>query len=314
MNLKQDIWPLLAETWDEFQKDEAGQCGAALAYYTMFSIFPLLLLLLAGLGFVLRYWDSAINVQDTVLSVFSQHFSRQFGDTLREIVGNIKNQAGSATGIGFVTLLIGASGVFLQLDTSFKKIWKVDGPQQNVSWIAFGVSLVRDRLFSFGMMLVLGLLLIVSLALTGVTQALIGGLSHLPLIGGGLGYLAGLFVTVLLNAFIFALLFKYLPGTKIQWRDVALGAAVTAVMWELAKHLLALYIAHNNYVNAYGTVGTVLVLMAWIFFSSQVVFLGAEFTEVYSRRHGSRSQQTPVQQPIGEPKQASGFTPQQSLH
>ena len=122
MNLKRDLVPLLKETVDEFQNDEAGQLGAALAYYAMFSIFPLLLLLIAGLGFVLRYWDAAIDVQQQILAAVERNLSPQLSTTFSEILGGVKSQAGGATVIGLVTLLIGASGVFQQLDYSFNKI------------------------------------------------------------------------------------------------------------------------------------------------------------------------------------------------
>ncbi|HXG67942.1 MAG TPA: YihY/virulence factor BrkB family protein, partial [Blastocatellia bacterium] len=262
MSLRKDILPLLQETWDEFWKDEAGQCGAALAYYAMFSIFPLLLLLLAALGFVLRYWDAASNVQQEILAAVSRHLTPQLSETLREMLAALKAEAGPATGIGFFTLLLGASAVFQQLDTSFKKIWRTpETPPPAGAWNIL-LDLARARLFAFGMVLVAGLLLLFSLALTGITQALLGALSDLPIIGGAAGYVFGLVVTLALNTFIFALLFKYLPGIKVQWADVLPGAFVTAVIWEVGKRALALYIGYSSYVNAYGAVGTSLVLMA----------------------------------------------------
>jgi membrane protein len=291
MNLKRDVLPLLKETWDEFQKDEASQLGAALAYYAMFSIFPLLLLLVATLGFVLRYWDQAIDVQQQILAVVEQNFSPQLRDTLGDILTGVKNKAGAATGVGLVTLLIGASGVFQQLDASFNKIWQAPEQPKSSGIVASIMSILRTKLFSFGMVLAVGFLLVVSLALTGITQAVLNGFTYLPVVGSIAGVVLGLAVTLLLNTLVFALLFKYLPNTKVRWRDVWLGAFVTALIWEAGKRLLAIYIGYSSYASAYGVVGTVLVLMAWIYFSSQILFLGAEFTEVYSRRHGSRSPQ-----------------------
>ena len=124
------------------------------------------------------------------------------------------------------------------------------------------------------------------------------------MIGGVAGFLIGLATTLLLNTLVFALLFKFLPNTRVRWSDVWLGALVTAVLWEIGKNLLALYIGRSGQSwSAYGLVGTVLILMAWIYFSSQILFLGAEFTEVYSRRHGSRAPQAaahPVPAPASE--------------
>jgi membrane protein len=308
MNLKKDVLPLLLETWQEFQTDDAGQLGAALSYYATFSIFPLLLLLLASLGFVLDYWPVAIDAQAEILAVISQNFSPQLSTTVEQILGVLKNQAGAATGIGLVVLLLGASGVFQQLDTSFNKIWKVPQKPHAPGIVATVISVLHDKLFSFGMVLAVGFLMLISLTLTGLSQALLGVLNDLPVVGGFFGYALGLLITLLLSTLIFALLFRYLPDAKVRWRDVWLGALLTAIIWEIAKRLLGIYIGQSSYASAYGAVGTVLVLMAWVYFSSQVLFLGAEFTEVYSRRHGSRApipEPEPTPEPIPTPARAA---------
>lgn len=305
MNLKQDLLPLLKETGQEFQNDKAGQLGAALAYYAVFSIFPLLLLLLAVLGFVLSYWDKAINVEQAILNAASQNFSPQLSETLSQVLQVVRQQAGAATGIGLVTLLLGASGVFQQLDTSFNTIWKAPPKPAPSGIVASIIAMLREKLFSFGMVLGVGFLLMISMALTGVTQALLTLLSDLPVIGGAFGFVLGLAITLALNTLIFALLFKYLPDTKVYWRDVWIGALVTALIWELAKRLLALYIGRSSFASAYGAIGTLLVVMAWIYFSSQVLFLGAEFTEVYTRRYGSRA----APKLAGPPPIGAAYTP-----
>jgi membrane protein len=292
MNVKQDLLPLLKTTVSEFQEDEASQLSAVLAYYALFSLFPLLLLLIAGLGFVLQYWDQAIDVQAQILAAVSRNFSPQLSDALNQILSGVKSQAGGATIIGLITLLIGASGVFQQLDLSFNRIWKVPKPSQPAGLIASVLTTIRTKLFSFGMVLAVGFLLLVSMALTGVSQALLESFKELPVVGGVAGFLMGLATSVLLNTLVFALLFKYLPDTTVRWGDVLLGALVTAILWEIGKYLLALYIGRSGQSwGAYGLVGTVLVLMAWIYFSSLILFLGAEFTNVYAQRHGSRAAQ-----------------------
>jgi len=203
--------------------------------------------------------------------------------------------------IGLITLLIGASNVFQQLDLSFNKIWKVPASQQSGGMFASMLQTVRTKLFSFGMVLAVGFLLLVSMALTGATQVLLDSFQNVPLIGGAAGYVLGLATNLLLNTLVFALLFKFLPNTPVRWGDVWLGALVTAVLWEIGKNLLALYIGRSGQSwSAYGLVGTVLVLMTWIYFSSQILFLGAEFTEVYSRYHGSRRPQA-AKQPLPDP-------------
>ncbi len=313
MNLRHDLLPLLKETYSEFQADQASTLGAALAYYALFSLFPLLLLLIAGLGYVLQYWDQAINVQDEILAAVSRNFSPQLSDALNQILGGIKNNAGGATVIGLITLLIGASSVFQQLDLSFNKIWRAPEPEQAAGLVASIMQTIKTKLFSFGMVLAVGFLLLVSMALTGITQVLLDSFQEVPLIGGVAGFVIGIATTLLLNTLVFALLFKFLPNTAVRWGDVWLGALVTAVLWEIGKNLLALYIGRSGQSwSAYGLVGTVLILMAWIYFSSQILFLGAEFTEVYSRRYGSRVPRAaakPAPAPVPEAVRASHPAP-----
>jgi membrane protein len=307
MDLKRDTLPLLRETGQEFQNDEAGALGAALAYYATFSIFPLLLLLLAGLGWVLNFWPVAINAQEQILAVASQNFSPKLAETLEQLLEVLKDRAGAATGIGLLTLLFGASGVFQQLDVSFNKIWKVPKKSEASGILTTITTVLRDKLFSFGMVLAVGFLMMVSLALTGVSRALLNVLRDVPVIGGAFGYIAGLLITISISTLVFALLFKYLPNTRVRWNDVWLGALLTAIIWEIAKRLLALYIDYTSRsFSAYGAIGTILVLMIWVYFSSQVLFLGAEFTEVYSRRHGSRA---PKPEPVPEPPPAPAPPP-----
>jgi len=147
----------------------------------------------------------------------------------------------------------------------------------------FGAGAIRVK-----MMLAIAPLLLVSLAMTTLTQPVAQALSRLPVIGDVTGYLIGLGAALALNTLILALLFKYLSGIKIKWSDALPGAALTALLWEVLKRFLTFYIAHSRYAGAYGIVGAMLVLMLWIYFSGQTLFFGAEFTEVYSRRCGSR--------------------------
>lgn len=288
------ILALLKETWAKFQQDEALQLSAALAYYALFSLFPLLLLLVALLGYVLAYLPSAQDAQSTLLAGVASNFSPELSDTLAQVLGGVKSQAGAATGIGLVTLLLGASGVFQQLDTSFNKIWKMPTPTDKLTIIDQARQFLSQKLTSFVMVLAVGFLLIVSTTLTGLTQTLLNGagvLIGLPSdspLAGLAGILAGIAVTLVLNTLIFALLYKYLPDAKVRWSDIWLGAVTTAIIWEIAKRLLAIYIGGIGKSSAaYGAIGAVLVLVAWIYFSSLVLYLGAELTYVYAHQHGS---------------------------
>jgi len=301
MKFWNDLLALLSETWTEFLNDEANERGAALAYYAAFSLFPLLILMLAALGFVLSHVPAAVDARAELLRLTARQISPQFSRTLRDIFGQLQEGAPRATGIGLFVLWFAASSVFQQLDHTFNKIWRVPEKAPPPTWGKYLLSIFEDqftrRLAAFLMVIAVGLLLFVSLALTAIVQPLVGALSDVPLVGSSAVYLAGMAISLLLNTLLCALLFKYLPDTRVAWGDIWLGALLTALGWEITKRLLALYVAQSSYVSAYGVVGALLVLLIWIYFSSQVLFLGAEFTEVYSRRYGSRLGQRKAPEP-----------------
>lgn len=288
MSFYKKSFALLGEAWTEFQKDEVEQRGAALAFYSMFSIFPLLLLLLAIVGYVLRHWDEAVNVRREILHTLAVNLTPHLSQTIAQILDVMEDKAEVATGFGVLTLFLGAARVLQQLDSTFKKIWKVATPEQPFNLLKTILLFLRDKFVSILLVLIVGLLLLVSLVLTGVTQSFLGWLADLPIIGGVAGLLIGLLVSILFNALIFSMMFKFLAPVRVLWSDVRWGALLTASIWEAAKILLSVYISRNNYVSAYGTVGAALALMAWVYFSSQILFFGAEFTESYTRRFGSR--------------------------
>jgi membrane protein len=283
---------LVQQAWKEFQQDEADQLGAALAYYAMFSIFPLLLLLLAGFGIAL---GSQVSVQTTLLDIIAGTFSPQLRDTVEQILGVITEQSGTATLIGTVTLIFGASGVFQQLEKSFNKIWNIPQPTTKATWMQMLIRVLKERFFAFVMVLVVGFLILLSLIVTGVTNVLLGTLSGLPVVGNMAGYLLGILISILLSALVFAVTYRYLPHAPVTWPDVWPAALFIGVLWEAAKRVLALYIERSAFTSAYGIIGTVLVLMVWIYLSSQILFFGAELTQVYCKQHSSMPNTPPHQ-------------------
>jgi membrane protein len=274
MRLKRAIVPLLRETWSEFQKDECGQLAAALSYYATFSVFPLLILVLGGVGFFL---GPATPAQEQILLAFTRSVSggEVLVGTLETLLTAVAEQSGEATLVGLVTLLIGTSGVFGQLDLTFNKIWNIPEPAASRGIVELIRRALGKRLFAFGISLAAGLLLVLSLVLTAVTNAGLQGATTLLGIPQGalattISFLGQLLVTLAVNALIFALLFKYLPATRVAWGDVWAGALSSAVVWEIAKQLLAFYIGWSRFSSAYGAISTLLVAMAWIYFSSQI--------------------------------------------
>lgn len=299
----QAIVSLGKDTWQEFQEDDAQHMSAALSYYFLFSLFPLLLLLVAVIGFVLRYVPAAQGAEAAIVEGVSANFSSSLADIIGQALAGVREQAGTATGIGLVTLLLGASGVFQQLDDSFNKIWNVPKPE-GLSVPQLIRQFITQKLTSFAMVLAVGFLLIVSAVLTGLTQVILNGATAFlgvagdSWLAGAAGFVVGTLVALLLNTLIFALLFKFLPDAKISWRDIWPGAIATAILWEIGKRVLAVYIGSIGAKSAaYGAIGSVLVLVAWIYFSSLILYLGAEFTQVYTKRFGSHAAAAPQPEP-----------------
>lgn len=293
MRLKPTLVPFVWETWNEFQQDECGQLAAALSYYATFSIFPLLILLLGGAGFFL---GPATPAQEQILLALTRSVSGSevLIPTLEMLLNAVAEQSGTATLVGVVTLLIGTSGVFGQLDWTFNKIWNIPAPPSTGGFLDSIRHALGKRVFAFGITLAAGVLLVVSLVLTAVTNPWMQGATTLLGIRQGalastISFLWQMVVTLAVNALIFALIFKYLPATSVAWRDVGAGALISAVVWEIAKQVLAFYIGWSSFSTAYGAISTLLVAMAWISFSSQILFMGAECTNVYARRYGSRA-------------------------
>jgi membrane protein len=270
-------WQLLKATFREFQEDNAPRLAAGLAYYTAFALAPLLVIAIAIAGLVLSREAALQQVGATVASVF--------GPTAGQAVNAMVLTAGAqeasgvlATIVGVVTLLLGASGVFAELRATMNAIWDVK-PVASTSLMA----LVRDRFFSFGMVLGVGFLLLVSLILSaGLSAAgtLVAGENFDELM---LGQIANVVVSLAITTALFALLFKVIPDVAIEWRDVWTGAVITALLFTAGKALIAWYLGRAATMSPYGAAGSFVALLLWIYYSSQILFFGAEFTQVYSR-------------------------------
>ncbi len=251
--------------------------GAAIAFYTILSLAPLLVVVVAVAGFF--FGKAAVRGQ-----VFYQ---------IRNLVGDqgastvqtmLKAAYHPATGIaasivGFVVLLLGASGVFIQLRQTLNLIWGVD---PNVDAGLKG--LVRSRLFSFAMVLAIGFLLVVSLAVSAIIIAMGSYFSKIIPIPAPVLETANFLITFVVTAFLFGLIYKFVPEKHIDYRDVVIGALFTALLFDLGKFLIGMYLGKASVGSAYGAAGSLVVLLLWVYYSSQVFLLGAEFTHVYAER------------------------------
>ena len=272
---------VLKQTGQEFLQDKAPQLGAALAYYTVFSLAPLILVLLAVIGIIFR--DDPAGAWSKI----TQQMSYFLDPSAVQIVQNIAQKASQpgkstvATVIGVALALFGASGVFGQLQDALNTIWAVKAKPGAGIW-----GFLRSRFLSFAMVAGVCFLLLVSLTL----ESLLKGFSHYvqSVLPGGLVvamsvYLIFDFAVIVL---LFAMIFKFLPDAQIQWRDVWIGAVMTAILFGVGKWLLGLYLGSGAAGSAYGPASSLITLLLWVYYSSQILLFGAEFTQVYADRAG----------------------------
>jgi membrane protein len=272
---------LLKQTFSEWLEDKVPQLGAALAYYTVFSLAPLVLLLLAIVGFLFR--DDPAGTWQKVTEQMSYFLDKSAIDVVQGIAQKASqpNKGVLATSIGILLALFGASGVFGQLQDALNTIWGVK-VKPGVGIMGF----VRSRFLSFAMVAGVCFLLLVSLVL----ESLLKSFSHYvqAMLPGGIVIalvvysIFDLAVVVLL----FACIFKFLPDVKIQWRDVWIGAVMTAIFFAIGKWALGLYLGSGSAASAYGAASSLITLLLWIYYSSQILLFGAEFTQVYAARAG----------------------------
>jgi membrane protein len=273
------MWSLLGATVSDWYEDRAPRIGAALAYYTIFALTPGLVIVMALAGFLLGPGAEA-----RIVAQFHELIGKEGAKAIEAVMRSARATTPGTTDIGLalVTLVIGLWGVFGELQDGLNTIWGVT-PKAGRRFL----DIVRDRFWSFAMVVGTGFLLLVSLVLT----------AWLAAVGTYVGYLlpAPAMVLEAINSLIslavitgaFALIFKLLPDVRVAWRDVWLGAAVTSLLFTLGKFLIGLYLGRSAVASAYGAAGSVVIIVVWVYYSSQIVLFGAEFTKVWTERRGS---------------------------
>ena len=276
MNLK-NVWQLLKTTFKEWQEDEASLLAAALSYYTAVSMAPLLVVVIVAAGFVLNNQDTA---RQELLSQIQSAVGAQGTEFVATIIENADQPTtGTIAGLlSIATLLWGSTNLFSQLQGSLNKIWDVERKAGSI-WTT-----IRERFLSFTLVLGIGFLLLVSLILSAVLSVL--GNLFTGLLPGGefLWQVINFLISFGVITLLFGLIYKILPDAEIAWRDVWWGAAATALLFTIGKQLLGLYLANAG--SSYGAAGSVVVFLLWVYYSAQILFLGAEFTQVYATRYG----------------------------
>lgn len=274
---------LLKQTFQEWLGDKAPQLGAALAYYTVFSLAPLILVLLAVVGLLFR------NNPAGAWNKITQQMSYFLDPSAIQVVQDIAQQSSHpgqgalATIIGIVLALLGASGVFGQLQDALNTIWGVKAKPGQGIW-----GFLRSRFLSFAMVGGVCFLLLVSLTIESVLKAF----SHYAqsVLPGGIVIAMTVYLTFdfAIVVLLFAILFKFLPDVKVHWRDVWIGAIMTAVFFAAGKWLLGFYLGSGTAGSAYGAASSLITLLLWIYYSAQILLFGAEFTQVYADQAGRR--------------------------
>lgn len=284
------LFNLSRSTYAEFSGHKGTRLAASLAYYTIFSLAPLLVIAIAIAGLV--FGDQAAqNAITGQIQAFIGH------DSARVIQIMIRSahkptQGAVATIIGVITLLLGASGVFGEVQDALNTIWNVNPQAKSGIW-----RLIRSRLLSFGMVLAIGFLLLVSLLVSAFLAALfkyVGGLIPIPEIAL---HAVELMISISVIAALFAMMFKILPDVKLTWHDVFFGGLVTSVLFTLGKFAIGLYLGKSISESAYGPAGSLVLVIAWIYYSALILYFGAEFTKIYATYFGSLAGQRPEQAP-----------------
>ena len=271
---------LLKETIQAWQADKASRLAAAVAYYTIFSLAPLLIIAVAIAGAIF----GAEAAQGEIVGQIQDLVGKEGATVIETAIKNAHQPEISsfASLISVGVLLFGASGVFAELQDALNTVWNVKAkPNQGIIYF------LRKRILSFCAVLGIGFLLLFSLIISAILSALSKYIPDLFFGAGLFWQILNQVVSLGLISCSFALMFKLLPDVKIKWRDVWVGAIITAILFTIGKFSLGLYLARSSFSSTYGAAGSLVIILAWVYYSAQIIFLGAEFTQVYSKRYGS---------------------------
>ena len=280
------MWRLMKDAASDWSRDRAPRLGAALAYYTVFSLVPFLVVVIAVIGLVF----GEVAAQSAILSQIAELVGEQTAAAIKDMIqrANQPSTGLFATAVAVATLLIGASGVFGQLQDALNTVWGVEPKEGRGVW-----GFIKDRFLSFVAVLGTGFLLLVSLILSSALAAFgkwFGGLLPLP---EAVLQVMNFAFSFLVVTGLFALIFKVLPDAKVAWRDVWIGAALTSALFTIGKFALGVYLGKSNVASAYGATGSLVLVLLWVYYSAQILLYGAEFTQVYANRVGERIVPTP---------------------
>lgn len=275
-------WQILRQTVNDFMEDKVLKLSAALSYYTIFSIAPMLIV-------IITLCDVFLGKEAIEGSVYGQINDMVGNEAALQIQQMIKNAALSgdstwATAIGIITLVIGATSVFGEIQDSINFIWQLKAKPKNGL-----LKMLLNRLLSFSMVVSLGFILMVSLAMNGIIELFSQQLATLfPQVTMVLVYIVNLALTFLIISFLFAIIFKVLPDAKVRWKHVIVGAVTTAILFMIGKFAIGMYLGSSKVGTAYGAAGSIVIILLWVYYSAIILYFGAEFTQVYVQHFGGK--------------------------
>lgn len=275
------LWPVLKDSVKGVSEDKLTKLSGSLAYYTVFSMGPLLIVIIFICGIFLGREAIEGTIYDQIKSFVGPDTAAQ----VQEIIKNasIEGKGTTAAVIGVITLLIGATTVFGEIQDSINTIWGLK-PKPKKGWL----KMLQNRLLSFSVIISLGFLLLVSLAISGVVDAISTRLTaRFEDTAVIVFYIVNLVLTLIIVTTLFAVIFKVLPDANIKWKDVFAGALATAILFMIGKFAISFYISQSNVGSTYGTAGSLVVLLLWVYYSAIILYFGAEFTKAFAVRFGS---------------------------
>lgn len=271
----QQLWILLNDTYTEWSEDNASQLGAALAFYTIFSLAPILIIIVAVVGFILGKESVQIYILGELTKVIGQNNA---GYVMSTIQSSYHEGSGiKATIIAILLILIGSTTVCVMLKNALNFMWGVTERPSGI------FDIIKNRIMSSLIIFLAGFFLFLSMIISSFIST-VSNFIDIPYI---FYTLIDNIVSIILLTLLFSMLYKVLPDVEISWGDVWVGGAITAFLFTLGKFLLGLYLARSTVSSAYGAAGSLVVLLLWVYYSAQIIFLGAEFTQVYARKYGS---------------------------
>lgn len=275
------IWKVVVATFSGFISDNGLKLSASLAYYTVFSIAPLLILIISLISVFLGHDAIENKVYPQIVAFVGRPAALQ----IQEIIKNLQlsGKTGIAVISGVITLIIGATSMFLEIQDSINIIWRVKAKPKR-GW----VKMLKNRILSFSLIISLGFLMLVSMIINIIILAISNRLQHfLPGLTVWLFNGINLALAFVVISTLFAIIFKFLPDVEIKWKDVRSGAIFTAILFMIGKYLIGLYIQYSAQSSTYGAAGSIIVILLWIYYTASILYIGAEFTQVYAEASGS---------------------------